>query len=197
MSHQQIAHKKNYLTEKPSTLWEGPSVTCGGYQVNTKSYGYQVSHCEKIIKGGDTVYFRRDCECKVNIGPFCSMACGWHSCCKCDRKICNNCYRYGRGNCIYCKHKGDQCQCDNDEYCAFTEDEYSSSLSSDEEDSLTEEIAIRDELIATNKRLIEVHTNIVYLQTVKKRFEKQLKTLKRKRVQKEMIAAKKPRSSTL
>lgn len=121
MSHKKMIYKKNYIENKDVGVWRGDSIKCISTKLMTDSFGYVSVSCQNIIKNGDSCYFK-DCECKRNI-PYCSEKCCWNNCSGCNKKICWSCYGYRNMNCVYCAHKGLECECDMDEYFCGNESE--------------------------------------------------------------------------
>lgn len=89
-------------------LYVGPKVTCKGTALKIDGFGYYASKCEKELSSGDTVYFRHDCECDKDIGPYCSVACGWTLCFTCEHFVCNRCQRYSANSCIHCASESEE-----------------------------------------------------------------------------------------
>src|SRR5438132_14425452 len=114
MSHKRMIYKKDYQENKPFKIWSNKTTTCLSSLLICDQFGFRSENCRRPIDIGQTVYYK-DCEC-YDITPYCSEKCCWGKCEGCKRKICTRCYMYRNMNCVYCAHKGEECECDSEEY---------------------------------------------------------------------------------
>jgi hypothetical protein len=114
--HKKMVYKKDYIENKKFIVYKGKlDLQCLGSKL-VKGGGYHPKSCTNKIKEGDKCYIKNDCECQSTRKFYCSEECCWNKCHGCKRKICGTCYLYRDSNCVYCAHKGEECDCDSQEY---------------------------------------------------------------------------------